>query len=418
MMNIDELKQLRADSSTPKPERVGDRHDNMQVVVIKIGTTSLINSEYCSLNLSALAGLAEAVRTLKDNGCHVILISSGAVGVGCQRLGLEKKPKDLSKRQALAAVGQVHLMRFYEDLFSAVGLTCSQVLLTLDNLSDKQQYTNAVNTFQELLEYGVVPVVNENDTVAIEQLKIGDNDTLSAQVATLVHADWLFLLTDVDALYTANPSVDPKAEPIRVVEDVQSLQVKTETPGDTDAGSEWGTGGMGTKLSAANMATAGGTKMVICQADPDVVPQVVLERKEIGTLFLPATEPVVGGQRWVLSNPVRGTVQVSGEGLEELKEDGTVSAAHIDGIEGNFESGEAVAFIDGSGKEVGKALCQASYKDLAGLLEQDNGVLEEVVITEKSNVCLLPSVGGSDNSSASEADEWHDKGAKAMETSH
>eukprot|EP00889_Picochlorum_renovo_P007315 jgi/Picre1/34345/NNA_001817.t1 len=369
MMNIDELKQLRADSSTPKPERVGDRHDNMQVVVIKI----------------------ESVRTLKDNGCHVILISSGAVGVGCQRLGLEKKPKDLSKRQALAAVGQVHLMRFYEDLFSAVGLTCSQVLLTLDNLSDKQQYTNAVNTFQELLEYGVVPVVNENDTVAIEQLKIGDNDTLSAQVATLVHADWLFLLTDVDALYTANPSVDPKAEPIRVVEDVQSLQVKTETPGDTDAGST---------------------------ADPDVVPQVVLERKEIGTLFLPATEPVVGGQRWVLSNPVRGTVQVSAEALEELREDGTVSAAHIDGIEGNFESGEAVAFVDESGKEIGKALCQASYKDLAGLLEKENEVLEEVVITEKSNVCLLPSVGGSDNSSASEADEWHDKGAKAMETSH
>jgi glutamate 5-kinase len=410
-MDLKELKQLRVDSSTPKPERVGDRYDNKKVVVIKIGTSSLINSEHSSLNLSALAGLAETVRTLKDNECHVILISSGAVGVGCQRLGLEKKPSDLAKKQALAAIGQVHLMRFYEDLFSAVGLTCSQVLLTLDNLSEKQQYTNAVNTFHELLEYGVVPVVNENDTVSNEQIKIGDNDTLSAQVATLVHADWLFLLTDVDALYTANPSVDPEAEKIRVVEDIHSLQVKTETPGETDAGSEWGTGGMGTKISAANMATAGGTRMIICQADPDVVRRVVLDGEEIGTLFLPAEEPVYGGQRWVLSNPVRGTVKVSAEALETLKEDGTVSAAHIDEIHGDFDAGEAVAFVDESGKEIGKAVCQASCKDLEGLLHDDGDHLDDVLIAEKSNFCLLPSVtgGSADHSSVSDADEWHDK---------
>jgi glutamate 5-kinase len=406
MLDPRAMKQLRVDTSTPKPERVGGRHDNMQVVVIKIGTTSLINSEHSSLNLSALAGLAETVRTLKDNGCHVVLISSGAVGVGCQRLGLSKKPADLSKRQALAAIGQVHLMRFYEDMFSAVGITCSQVLLTLDNLSDKQQYANAVNTFHELLEYGVVPVVNENDTVAIEQLKIGDNDTLSAQVATLVHADWLFLLTDVDALYTANPAVDPKAKPIRIVEDVQALNVKTEMS-QSDPG--WGTGGMGTKISAANMATAGGTRMVICQADPEVVPRVVLEGEEIGTLFLPAEDPVLGGQRWVLSNPVRGTVTVTEEAMETLKEDGTLSAAHIDAVQGNFEAGEAVTFLDESGKEIGKALCHTSYRDLAGLLDDstDNDALEDFVITEKSEMCLLPgATGNSDHSSASDADEW------------
>ena len=185
------LRQLRVDSSTPKPSTVGGRYDGKTVVVIKIGTTSLINAEHSTLNLAAFAGLAETVRRLKDNDCHVVIISSGAVGVGCQRLGLEQKPADLSKRQALAAIGQVHLMRFYEDMFSASGLKSAQVLLTLDNLNDKQGYNNAENTFHELLEYGVIPIVNENDTVAIEQLKIGDNDTLSAQVATLVHADWL-----------------------------------------------------------------------------------------------------------------------------------------------------------------------------------------------------------------------------------
>lgn len=385
-----------------------ETHESRKVIVIKIGTSSLINSEYSSLNLSALAGLAENVRTLRDNGCDVVLISSGAVGVGCQRLGLEKKPKDLSKRQALAAVGQVHLMRYYEDLFSAVGLTCSQVLLTLDNLSDRQQYNNAVNTFKELLEYGVVPVVNENDTVAIEQLRIGDNDTLSAQVATLVHADWLFLLTDVDALYTANPLVDPNAEPIRVVEDVSQLQVKTETPGDGDGGSQWGTGGMNTKLTAANMATAGGTRMVICQADPEVVVRVVLGGEKIGTLFLPASEPVTGGKRWILSNPIRGSVKVSQEAIDTLRAHSDLPAAFIDEVEGNFDAGEAVAFIDETGREVGRGLCQASCSDIAGLLDGGSKDLSEVVVMKESNVCLLPNAGS--NSSASEEETWHDDG--------
>jgi glutamate 5-kinase len=394
--------------------------EKMKIVVIKIGTSSLINSEYSSLNLSALAGLAEAVRTLKDNDYQVVLISSGAVGVGCQRLGLEEKPKDLSKRQALAAVGQVHLMRYYEDLFSAVGLTCSQVLLTLDNLSDRQQYNNAANTFHELLEYGVVPVVNENDTVAIEQLRIGDNDTLSAQVATLINADWLFLLTDVDALYTSNPSVDPEAEPIRVVSDVSSLQVNTETPGDGDGGTQWGTGGMSTKLTAANMATAGGTRMVICQADPDVVVRVVVGGEKIGTLFLPAPMPVTGGKRWILSNPIRGSVKMSHEAIENLRSGSEVSAAYIDEVEGDFDAGEAVAFIDESGKEVGRGLCEASCSDLAGMIGKDEDDLNEIVIMNKQNVCILPSVG-SDRSSASESEEWHQNEineSKKMEVSN
>ena len=169
-VKLKSLRQLRVDSSTPKPRVVGGRYDGKQVVVIKIGTTSLINSEFSTLNLSAFAGLAETVRKLKDNGCHVVIISSGAVGVGCQRLGLSQKPTDLSKRQALAAIGQVHLMRFYEDMFSASGLKSAQVLVTLDNLNDKQGYNNAVNTFHELLEYGVIPIVNENDTVAVRIL--------------------------------------------------------------------------------------------------------------------------------------------------------------------------------------------------------------------------------------------------------
>ncbi|KDD74279.1 hypothetical protein H632_c1435p0, partial [Helicosporidium sp. ATCC 50920] len=191
----------------------------LYICVIKVGTSSLIRPDMGTLNLSSLAGLVELVRDLKTLGFNVILVTSGAAGVGCQRLGLSKKPAEVSKRQALAAVGQIHLMRHYDDLFAALGLKCAQVLLTLDNLAVRSQYVNARSTFFELLRFDCVPIVNENDTLAVEELRFGDNDTLSAQVAALVGASWLFLLTDVDALYSGNPHVDPQAKRIPEVED-------------------------------------------------------------------------------------------------------------------------------------------------------------------------------------------------------
>lgn len=239
----------------------------------------------------------------------------------------------------------------------------------------------------------------------MEQLKIGDNDTLSAQVATLVHADWLFLLTDVDALYTANPNVDANAKPIRVVEDVQALNVTTET-GEGDPG--WGTGGMGTKLSAAGMATAGGTKMMICSADPELVCRIVLDNeKGVGTLFLPADEPVYGQDRWILSNPVRGQVQLNEEGVEALLDEGTIHADAIDEVHGSFMPGQAITFVDEGGREIGKTLAGKSHADLQNLMdgigEEAEKELEELVIAEPADICLMPGVGGhSDHSSASD----------------
>lgn len=251
-----------------------------------MGTSSLIRADTKTLNLSSLANLVEAVRDLKDLGFNVVLVSSGAVGVGCQRLGLTTKPTELAKKQALAAVGQIHLMRYYDDLFTALNLTCSQVLLTLDNLATRSQYINARNTFYELLRYGTVPIINENDTVAVAQLRFGDNDTLSAQVATLVEADWLFLLTDVDALYTGNPNTDPTAEPVREVDDVHDLAVDTR-----QAGTQWGTGGMATKLTAAAIATAAGCRMAICHfKNPGAILDIIAGEDNIGTVFNPLSD--------------------------------------------------------------------------------------------------------------------------------
>eukprot|EP01024_Parvocaulis_polyphysoides_P055616 TRINITY_DN5717_c0_g1_i5.p1 TRINITY_DN5717_c0_g1~~TRINITY_DN5717_c0_g1_i5.p1 ORF type:complete len:299 (-),score=32.27 TRINITY_DN5717_c0_g1_i5:1616-2512(-) len=268
-----------------KSASMGYIHDQLgltgQIIVLKIGTSSLILDKQETLNITALANICQLVRELQDKGNKVVLVSSGAVGVGCQELGISQRPKEVSKKQALAAVGQVQLMRKYAENFKDLGMHCSQVLLTLDNWSSRQQYLNARNTFKELLEYGVIPVVNENDTVAVEQLRIGDNDTLSAQVATLVGADWLFLLTDVDCLYTSNPNTNPDAKPIHEVGDVRDLQVDTSTKG-----TQWGSGGMETKLTAARMACAAGTKTVICSSKDLQVIQRIMQGEKEGTVFL------------------------------------------------------------------------------------------------------------------------------------
>lgn len=329
----------------------------MQIQVIKVGTSSLIRPEQNSLNLSSLAGIVGLVRDLRNEGYRVVLVSSGAVGVGCQRLELEVRPRLLAKKQALAAVGQVHLMRYYDDLFSAYNITCSQVLLTLENLSSRTTYYNAMNTFNELLNYEVIPIVNENDTVAVEQLRIGDNDTLSAQVATLVHADWLFLLTDVDALYTANPNVDPSARPIHLVPDLWDLEVNTST-----AGTQWGTGGMATKLTAARMATAGGCNVAICHfEDPGNVLDI-LRGKQVGTVFRALNAPVRGRKRWILSMKSIGELWLDAGAVRAVKDRHcSLFSAGIIKVVGHFSDQDVVAICDEEGREFARGLVNYNY---------------------------------------------------------
>lgn len=225
-----------------------------QTIVVKIGTSSLTQPETGQLALSTIATLAETLSDLRRQNYRAILVSSGAVGVGCARLGLTERPKAIALKQAVAAVGQGRLMRVYDDLFTTLQQPIAQVLLTRSDLVQRSRYLNVYNTFRELLELGVIPVVNENDTVAVEELKFGDNDTLSALVASLVEANWLFLLTDVDRLYSADPRSVPDAQPISLVSNINELaKLQVQTGGQ---GSQWGTGGMVTKISAARIATA------------------------------------------------------------------------------------------------------------------------------------------------------------------
>ncbi|KAK0710916.1 glutamate 5-kinase [Lasiosphaeris hirsuta] len=230
-------------------------------VVIKLGTSSIVDEKSHEPLLSILTSIVETAVRLRKDGHRVIIVSSGAIGVGLRRMDVEKRPKHLSKLQALAAIGQCRLMSLWDGLFTHLRQPIAQILLTRSDIADRSRYLNAQNTIVELLDMGVIPIVNENDTLAVSEIKFGDNDTLSAITAAMVHADLLFLMTDVDCLYDKNPRTNPDAQPIEVVEDIASLVADVST-----AGSSLGTGGMSTKIVAARLATSAGVTTVITRS--------------------------------------------------------------------------------------------------------------------------------------------------------
>ncbi|KDQ59760.1 hypothetical protein JAAARDRAFT_33333 [Jaapia argillacea MUCL 33604] len=229
-------------------------------IVIKLGTSSIVHETTHQPLLSTLSALVETVINLRTQGHKVVLVSSGAIGVGLKRMEMASRPKSLSGKQALAAIGQGRLIALWDNLFGQLGQPIAQVLLTRGDISDRTRYLNAVNTFKELLSMGVIPIVNENDTVSVSEIKFGDNDTLSAITSSMLHADYLFLLTDVDGLYTSNPRKDPTAKPIQVVSSIPAIRAQVST---STLGSNLGTGGMETKLIAAEIATAAGVTTII-----------------------------------------------------------------------------------------------------------------------------------------------------------
>lgn len=252
-------------------------------IVIKIGTSSLTHPETGRLNLRKLEVLVRELSDLHNQGKDVVLVSSGAIGVGAAALGMDGKPKELERKQACAAVGQARLMMIYQKLFSEYNQTAAQILMTKNTMVDNLNRKNAQNTFQELLKMGAIPIVNENDSVSTYEIQFGDNDTLSAVVAALIGADLLILLSDIDGLFTDDPNTNPKAEFIDVV---QNLDENLLHMGKSSTGSKVGTGGMATKLTAAEIATAAGTDMVIANGADFHIIHKIIEGRNYGTLFV------------------------------------------------------------------------------------------------------------------------------------
>ncbi|MDO4491696.1 MAG: glutamate 5-kinase [Lachnospiraceae bacterium] len=255
-------------------------------IVVKIGSSSLTHPETGRLDLIKLEILVRELTDLRNQGKDVVLVTSGAVAVGRETLGLDQRPTEISVKQACASVGQAKLMMIYQKLFSEYNQICSQVLMTKNTMLDNHSRTNAKNTFNELLRMGVIPIVNENDTIATHELAslsvFGDNDTLSAVVAALIEADLLILMSDIDGMYTDDPRKNPDARFIETVEKLDDELMAMGKGSSTDVG----TGGMATKLSAATIASASGTDMVIANGGDFHNIHRIIHGEQVGTLFL------------------------------------------------------------------------------------------------------------------------------------
>lgn len=249
-------------------------------IVIKIGTTTLTHGGGL-INYRRLESLVKTLADLKNSGKEIVLVSSGAIGVGIGELGLKSRPSDMPTKQACAAIGQCELMYTYDKLFSEYNHSVAQILLTRDVVEEEQRKQNVVNTFERLLEFGVIPIVNENDTVSTEEIEFGDNDTLSAIVAKLIHADVLVLLSDIDGLYTANPKEDPTATLIPVVENIEDVR---HLAGGSS--SIFGRGGMVTKINAADIACGAGIDMSIINGSSPALLYDLFDGASVGTYFL------------------------------------------------------------------------------------------------------------------------------------
>ncbi|KAL4925883.1 glutamate 5-kinase [Aspergillus undulatus] len=337
-------------------------------IVIKLGTSSIVDENTHEPILSILTLIVETAAKLHRDGHNVVLVSSGAVGVGLRRMDEDERPTHLPRIQALAAVGQCRLMSLWDGLFSHLRLPVAQILLTRNDIADRTQYTNAQNTFAQLFDMGVIPIVNENDTLAVSEIKFGDNDTLSAITAATVKADYLFLMTDVDCLYTANPRTNPDAQPIEVVSDIYSLEADVSS-----AGSSLGTGGMSTKITAARLGTSAGVTTIITKSSkPGNIHEIVkylqeLKRRALTdstdaenspsslqtlnpplhTRFLPSETPIQSRSFWLLHGLTpHGTLYIDhGAYVALQKNKASLLPAGVVEVDGHFGQQEAVRLV-------------------------------------------------------------------------
>jgi glutamate 5-kinase len=333
-------------------------------LVVKLGT-SLVTTPDGGLDVENMAGLVGQLSGLRREGLEVILVSSGAIAAGRDRMGAERERRDIPFRQVMAAVGQGRLMHTYEQLFDRHGIAVAQALLTKADISDRHGYLNARNTLLGLLELGVVPIVNENDVVAIDEIKeakFGDNDNLSAMVANLVDADLLVLLSDVAGLYTGDPHRDSGAELVPTVEKIDR-RIERLAKG---AGTPLGTGGMVTKVEAAKLATGSGVGVVVADGRlPDVVHRLV-RGESIGTLFAPMASRLESRQRWMMSGLAsRGKVMVDDGAAAALRQGkGSLLPAGIEAVQGKFRRGDVVEVVDGQANRIACGISNYGSADI------------------------------------------------------
>ncbi len=342
-------------------------------LVVKIGSALLVDRK-TGLKQSWLSALAMDVAEAKVRGADVVLVSSGSIALGRKVLGLPDGVLTLEQSQAAAAVGQIRLARAYEEVLAPHGVTTAQVLVTLEDTEDRRRYLNSRATMETLLSLGVVPIVNENDTVATDEIRFGDNDRLAAQIAVTVGADQLILLSDVDGFYTANPKQDPSATRFDVI---ATITPEIEAMAG-DAISGLSKGGMKTKLLAAKTAVAGGCAMAIMEGSP-LRPLQALAEGAARTWFVPAADPQVARKRWINAMKPKGELTLDPGAVAALMAGKSLLPAGVTRVTGSFGRGEPVAILSPEGATMGKGLVRYTSAEARKIAGHRSGEIEEIL---------------------------------------
>ena len=351
-------------------------------IVIKLGTSSLTNGSE-QISPPFLIDLARQVQKLLAGGHEVALVSSGAIAAGREKLNFPQLRKDIPAKQMLSAVGQPLLMALYEQIFGLYNMVVAQVLLTRADLTDRKRYLNARNTLLALLSQNLIAIVNENDTVATEEIRVGDNDNLSALVANLIDADLLILLTDQDGLFTADPRSNPDAELVAIVSEDEIPAALWQAAGGS--GSRLGTGGMITKLQAADLARRSGTACVIANGkEPDVLLRLVDAQASLagrlGTYFVPMASVLESRKRFILSaRRAPGQLSVDNGALQALRRSGSLLPIGIVKVAGVFERGDTVRVLDENGREIARGISNYGNADLARIIRHRSDEIESIL---------------------------------------
>lgn len=349
---------------------------NAECLVVKVGS-SLVTNNGEGLDQAAIAEWANQIATLARQGKQVVLVSSGAIAEGMQRLGWKKRPTTVNELQAAAAVGQMGLVQMYERCFSEHGLHTAQILLTHDDLADRKRYLNARTTLRTLLDLGVIPIINENDTVVTDEIRFGDNDTLGSLVANLIEADVLVILTDQSGLYTADPRKNPDATFIQH-EVAGNLALEKMAGG---AGSSIGSGGMLTKILAAKRAARSGAHTIIASGREKDALIRMAAGEVIGTNLRATQVKTLARKQWLADHLRLGGRLVMDEGaVKALQVDGkSLLPIGVVAVDGNFERGEVVACVDAQGHEIARGLVNYSAVETARILRRPSNEIESIL---------------------------------------
>jgi len=368
---------------------------NAKRVVIKVGSR-LLAAKGAGLNTGRIDRLASELSCLKTAGREIVMVSSGAIACGIEKLGLKDYPKNLPLKQAAAAVGQSRLMWAYEKSFEKAGRTVAQVLLTREDLTNRARFLNARHTLTALLDHDVVPIINENDTVAVDEIRFGDNDSLAGMVAHLLDADLLVILSDVDGLYTEDPRHHPKATLIPVVADV-TAEIERRAGGAT---SFEGTGGMRTKVLAAKKAATYGVATAIISGETPGQLTALMQGRQVGTLFLPKGERLTSRKHWIgYTMRTKGRLTLDDGAVEALTRKGTsLLASGILAVQDEFSAGDAVSCTDRSGRECAKGLVNYDSNAIAKIKGLKSSAIQKTLgykdydeVIHRDNLVLLNS---------------------------